>query len=216
MQNFKIITTGDGSKSLIHVELNEMFHSTHGAATESEIVFIQHGLSRFTNDNIKILEIGYGTGLNAILSYTANRRLKNHIDYHAVDNTILPDELYRIHRNISDIEDDLYEKFLREWDTKITIDQNFSLTKHCYDITRNIPINEYNLVYFDAFSPEKQAELWTDAIFEKLYNMLVSGGALVTYSSKGLVKQALRNAGFTVRRLPGPPRKRHVLRAEKP
>ncbi len=216
MQNFKIITTGDGSRSIINQSIDEAYHSIHGARTESECVFIKHGLSNFSHEHISILEVGYGSGLNALLSFEANAALQNTIDYQAIDNNILPDEFYLIHQSAVAIDEEHYSKFCKPWNAATPVSNSFLLTKQCCSIADFISESTFDLVYFDAFSPDKQPETWSIAIFNKLFTMMNKGGILVTYSSKGIVKRALREAGFTVKRLPGPPHKRHVIQAIKP
>lgn len=216
----EIRKTGDGSHTLFVPELNEHYHSAFGAMQESMHVFITEGLN-FLDDkkDLSILEAGFGTGLNAWLSaLQAGDRI---IKYHGV-------EAYPLEKKVTgqlnypelmaDAEKQSLFHQLHEaaWNHEIQITENFILTKTQAKLQdAELPEANYDLVYFDAFAPDVQPELWTQEIFEKIYSAMKPGGILVTYSSKGLVKQNLRAAGFTVKRLPGPPGKKHMVRAEK-
>lgn len=193
----------------------------NGALTESQHIFINSGFKHLlgTLKQISILEIGLGTGLNAAL--TANESLISGVEtfYTAI-------ELYPISEQ--QIKDLNYSQILNpevaecwsdimfaSWNNFVEINQSFRICKVNDDFTKWIPVESFNLIYFDAFAPDDQPEMWSVEMFQKLYNSLSNGGVLVTYSSKGIVKQALRAAGFKVERLAGPPGKRHILRAVK-
>lgn len=211
------VKTADNSYTLFSQKYNQNYHSINGAVTESSHIFIKLGLRSFENRKIRILEIGYGTGLNAILSYCENVILKNEIFYQAID--IFPIELNTLQElgyveickdcNVS------LPDFAENWDSEIQIGENFILKKQKCDLLDFFSETTYDLIYFDAFSPDVQPEMWTESIFKKLAYILNPGGILVTYCSKGIVKQNMRAAGFVVKRYKGPPGKHHVIRATK-
>lgn len=216
----EIRKTGDGSHTLFVPELNEHYHSAFGAMQESMHVFIREGLNFFDNKkSLSILEAGFGTGLNAWLTtLQAGHRI---IRYHGVEAYPL-DKKVTGQLNYPELMADTEKQSLfhqlheAAWNRETQITENFFLTKtHAKLQDIDLPAATYDLVYYDAFAPDVQPELWTQEIFEKIYMALKPGGILVTYSSKGLVKQNLRAAGFTVKRLPGPPGKKHMVRAEK-
>ncbi|MFZ5429867.1 MAG: tRNA (5-methylaminomethyl-2-thiouridine)(34)-methyltransferase MnmD [Bacteroidota bacterium] len=218
----EVIITGDGSKTLYLVGMNEQFHSVKGALTESRHVFIQHGLLyRKPFPGIRVLEAGFGTGLNALL--TAWYAITSHtaVNYRGL-------EKFPLGKNILDKLDhgsfagekgrELYRKIHdSKWDTEEELDIWFRLTKMECDMTAYVPDPEFSpdVVYFDAFGPDKQPEVWELRVFEMLYQSMAPQGVLVTYSAKGEVRRRLISAGFAVERLPGPPGKREMLRAIK-
>ena len=220
MQKQKSILTADGSHTLFSEIHGAYYHSMNGALTESQHIFINSGFKHLSGalNQISILEIGLGTGLNAAL--TASESLISGVEtlYTAL-------ELYPItEQQIKDLN---YSQILNpevaecwsrimlaEWNSSIEINQTFRICKVNEDFTKWIPVENFSLIYFDAFAPD-QPEMWSVEMFQKLYSSLSIGGILVTYSSKGIVKQALRAAGFRVERLAGPPGKRHILRAVK-
>lgn len=193
----------------------------NGALTESQHIFINSGFKHLSGalKQISILEIGLGTGLNAAL--TASESLIS-----GVETLYTGLELYPItEKQIKDLN---YSQILNpevaecwsrimlaEWNSSIEINQTFRICKVNEDFTKWIPVENFSLIYFDAFAPDDQPEMWSVEMFQKLFSSLSVGGVLVTYSSKGIVKQALRAAGFRVERLAGPPGKRHILRAVK-
>jgi tRNA U34 5-methylaminomethyl-2-thiouridine-forming methyltransferase MnmC len=216
----EIKKTDDGSHTLYVPELDEHYHSAYGAVQESMHVFIDAGLKYFDDkDELSILEVGFGTGLNTLLTLIETPLQK--ITYHAVE--AFPLDLKTIKKLnypnlMSGQESDLIFKKIHDadWDKEVKITDKFMLTKVSSKIQDTaLPKNHFHLVYYDAFAPDVQPELWTEDIFNKIYTSMKPGGILVTYSSKGLVKQNLRAAGFTVKRLPGPPGKKHMVRAEK-
>ena len=212
----KIIITSDKSPTIYVPELNEHYHSVNGAVQESEHIFINAGLKQIKKDTINILEVGFGTGLNAVLTYVEAEKNNKKIYYEAVEKYPL---------SIDIIENLLVENFPEKnltlkmhkanWDKKVKISETFSLKKIKVDLKKYIPDNFFDLIYFDAFAPDKQPDLWTEEIFTKLFKVTNKNGILVTYSAKGIVKQALRNSGFTVKRLPGPAGKHHIVQAVK-
>lgn len=218
--NRELRQTNDGSSTLFVPELDEHYHSIHGALQESLHVFIEAGLKSREARSISILEIGFGTGLNAWL--TAIEALKSdlHLEYKAIEKYPLTskevarlnyarEEVYIAHLA-------LFNKIhAAEWESLQTINSNFSLHKIQGDLHDFNANKAFDLVYFDAFAPSAQPDLWTEAIFEKMFTALKAGGSLVTYCAKGQVKRNMKAVGFTIEALPGPPGKREMTRAVK-
>lgn len=211
------VMSRDGSHSLFSAYYGEHYHSLEGAVTESQHIFINNGLLKSRKKEIAVLEMGFGTGLNAFLSLRESRlnpELKINytgIEKHPLENTVTEQLNYP---EITGLNKRLFTKMHKaRINVHTKIIDNFFLTKIVGDIRELKLKPAFDLVFYDAFSPEKQAELWTDDIFIKIRNLLNPGALLLTYSSKGTVKQALRNTGFKVSRLPGPPGKRHILKA---
>jgi tRNA U34 5-methylaminomethyl-2-thiouridine-forming methyltransferase MnmC len=217
----KIIVTADGSKTIQLIDWNEQYHSKHGAVQEAYHVFIKHGLQRFNNQHISILEVGFGTGLNALITLVESDRLNLTIDYTGVEAyPVLKNELAQLNY-IDELKAENFEAQFElmhgiSWEEKIEIANNFTLVKQQKDFREIDASANYNLIYFDAFGARVQPELWTPELFEKMYVALKSKGVLVTYAAKGSVRRAMQQVGFTVERLPGPPGKREMLRALKP
>jgi len=217
----KIIVTADGSKTIQLIDWNEQYHSIHGAVQEAYHVFIKHGLQRFNNQHISILEVGFGTGLNALITLVESDRLNLTIDYTGVEAyPVLKNELAQLNY-IDELKAENFEGQFElmhgiSWEEKIEIANNFTLVKQQKDFREIDASANYNLIYFDAFGARVQPELWTPELFEKMYVALKSKGVLVTYAAKGSVRRAMQQVGFTVERLPGPPGKREMLRALKP
>lgn len=216
-----ILITGDGSHTLLNEKLSEPYHSTFGAITESEHVFIRNGLDFCKNNPVHILEMGFGTGLNALLTCLQARQRGIEVVYTALEKfpveraiaTALnyPARMARhpdAHRIFSAMHD-------ARWEKQEEIVPGFRLLKCQVDIIQ-YPFNQpVDLVYYDAFSPQIQPALWVSGLFLKIFKSLQPGGFLVTYCAKGDVRRNLEQAGFKVLRLQGPPGKREMLRAEK-
>jgi len=218
----KIIVTGDGTHTLFVPELHEHYHSIFGALTESMHVFIEAGLRyHAAKKQITVFEIGFGTGLNALLSCIEALDAGTDLLYYTIENN--PVDLEIIQKlNYSSVlkSNPCTPELFRlihssEWGKTINIHERFRLHKIRADIAQFIPDFSYDLIFFDAFAPEKQPELWTVEIFKKLYNAINEGGILTTYCVKGDVKRALKMAGFLIEKLPGPPGKREMLRGRK-
>ena len=221
--------TKDGSHTLFNAQLNESYHSTNGALQEGLHVFIEAGLKALLNknnyENINILELGFGTGLNAILSYIACKNQHIACNYAGIE--AYPLDLSLIAQlNYTDwmSEDEIgifNQMHAGEWNKKSDLNESFSFQKlhlNIEDIAKHpiaIMENNFDLVFMDAFDPAKQPELWTVEVFTSLYQIMKDAAYIVTYSSKGDVKRAMREAGFIVERLPGPIGKRHMLRGRK-
>ncbi len=217
MMQIKVITTKDGSKSLYLPEMNETYHSKFGAKTESEHVFIQAGYRYISKSEIRILEIGFGTGLNVLLSLLEQTLNPKKIYYETLEKYQLPDAIIK---DINKFEDEQLSTLFNQihkapWNKNVTINQNFILHKKHVDLQQYKSTTKFNLIYFDAFAPNKQPEMWTLEIFQKMYDALTENGVLVTYSAKGSVRRTMQAAGFTVERIQGPPGKREMLRAIK-
>ena len=218
----KIITTADGSKTIYIEEWNEQYHSVHGAIQEAKHVFKKHGLYEIIQNElneISILEIGFGTGLNAYITCLEAEKLKVDIDYVGVEAfPVLPYEISELNyaELLSKEKDSVFKKFHEvSWEEKHRLKSYFSLTKRKQFFKDIQDINQYNLIYFDAFAPKVQPELWTEHIFKIMFKALKSKGILVTYSAKGSVRRAMQAVGFTVERLEGPLGKREMLRGTK-
>ncbi|MFV0541286.1 MAG: tRNA (5-methylaminomethyl-2-thiouridine)(34)-methyltransferase MnmD [Aestuariibaculum sp.] len=220
-----IITTGDGSKTIQIEDWNEQYHSKHGAIQEAYHVFIKNGLhfcskmlNTENNTTIALLEIGFGTGLNAFITWLETERLNSNIDYVGVEAyPILTEEVTQLNYPEQLQENQIKFDILHSisWEEKHRLDKGFSITKQNCFFSEIAETNKYNLIYFDAFGARVQPELWTETIFEKMYNALQDKGVLVTYSAKGSVRRAMQSVGFFVEKLPGPPGKREMLRAVK-
>lgn len=218
----EIYNNTDGSKTLLNQSLNETYHSRHGAIAESLHVFIEKGLKHAyisQKSEVAIFEMGFGTGLNALLSLR-HQKPNQSIHYHAVETFPLDYELVQQLNYALDLPMELSEHFAQmhqvPWALKHDITPDFSLFKQQADlVSLTLSNNTIDLVYFDAFAPDKQPELWCAAIFEMLFKAMRNESVLVTYSSKGDVRRNLMHAGFEVEKLDGPPFKRHMLRALK-
>jgi len=220
MTSIKLVQTADGSDTLFSEQHNAHYHSLNGALQESLHIFVRNGYEFMSMNGINILEIGFGTGLNATLTASKAFSTKQITYYTGVELYPL-EEIHLSKLNYPSIlnrnEAEAWRMITTgEWGVKNVINEFFSLTKLHADICSLMLSDNYNLIYFDAFAPDDQPEVWTIEIFEKLYNATSHGGILITYCSKGIVKQALRYVGYKVDRLPGPPGKRHILRATKP
>lgn len=212
-----IYKTTDGSFTLYSEKYKQFYHNISGAITESLHIYINLGLKSFYQKKINILEIGYGTGLNALLTFKHNFDLQNNIFYHGIDNNIIPKDLFSSLNivNFFDFNNKIIEDFYFKGSEDIFIDSNFQLRKQLIDFNDFIPQTSYDLIYFDAFSPQVQPDMWSEKNLTKLINVLQHNGVFVTYCVQGKIKELLRSLGMEVKRFNGPPGKRHVLRATK-
>ena len=216
----KIIITGDRSHSVLNQELNEYYHSDKGAISESKHVYIENGLSQIKKNLINILEIGFGTGLNALLSYQYAKNNELNVNYITIEKYPLPAELIQQlnYADLLSLDNNLLNK-MHEciWNQKVKIAKRFQLFKLQMDVLEFdfSMLPEIDLVYYDAFSPSKQPEIWDKDIFVKIYQKMAANSLLTSYSSAGIVKRGLRAAGFNVRRKPGADGKFHMLNAFK-
>ncbi|MUP44221.1 SAM-dependent methyltransferase [Gramella sp. BOM4] len=220
----KIIKTGDGSVTIHLPEWNEQYHSKHGAIQEARHVFLKMGLHKLAEDTglseISILEIGFGTGLNAFLTFLEAEKLKLQVNYRGVE--AFPVQLEEVKKlNYAEVIPALEKEpiFLKmheeDWEKPNKISSDFTLTKQQKDFKEITDDAQYDLIYFDAFGARVQPELWTEEIFSIMYKALRNNGILVTYAAKGSVRRAMLANGFQVEKLPGPPGKREMLRAVK-
>lgn len=227
-KNIQVIETGDGSHSLLNVALDETYHSRHGALQESEYVFIEKGLyywmSRHSREShVRILEVGMGTGLNVILTV---REAMQHTGLHFNFTTLEPYPLrektveqlnyLRFLPKIYAIQAKFRELHACDWEKEYPLLDNFTLLKlkqKLEDMAARP--SHFDLIYFDAFAPNKQAELWTAEVLEKVASMMKPGAIFVTYSAKGQLKRDLRALGLEVETLPGPPGKAEMVRASR-
>lgn len=215
IEHLKKVTTSDGSNSIYLEELDEHYHSVHGAHAEAMHVFIKHGLQFVfeRKDKIELLEMGFGTGLNALLTWQ-NVPKNKEVVYTSIEK--FPVEVSFLNELNYFDKDGKYEKIINsEWNKPIAVVDCFSLNKLTGDLLNFESNARFDLIYFDAFAPRVQPELWTEEVFGKCYEMLTEKGVLVTYCAKGQVKRNMKGVGFTVERLPGPPGKREMTRAIK-
>jgi tRNA U34 5-methylaminomethyl-2-thiouridine-forming methyltransferase MnmC len=221
--NPELIITGDGSHTLYVPGLNEHYHSTFGAINESRHVFIEAGFVRTSGSfqELNVLEIGFGTGLNGLLTWMEAEKIPKKVSYIALEPYPLSQDVWSA-LNYPDcfctfsyrkIYNRLHEA---DWERYEQISPFFSILKIRSRLEDYHPEpGNFHLVYFDAFGPDVQPELWTGENFRKIYLSLKKGGILVTYSAKGSVRRALKSAGFQVEKIPGPPGKREITRAFK-
>lgn len=231
MLSRKIILTEDGSATIHLEEWNESYHSKHGAVQEAYHVFIRNGLDYFKeNSELSILEIGFGTGLNALISFLEISETHQKINYTGIEKYPVLEEEFRVlnyPKALKQFNPDLkfseteileiYNSLMNaRWEEFQSIHPNFQLKKAQADFLEfDYPKETFDLIYFDAFGARVQPELWTEELFEKLFQSIKSGGMLTTYSSKGSVRRALISVGFRVEKRPGPPGKREMLVAFK-
>ena len=216
----EIIITDDGSTTIRIPDWDENYHSTHGAIQEAKHVFIKNGLDLFQNqDSISILEVGFGTGLNAFITFleTLNKEKVNYVGVEAYP--ISEEEIAQMNY-VSQLDAEKYQKIFDKihacnWENQQTITENFLLTKRKQFFQDIEDKNQFNLIYFDAFGFPLQPELWSEVIFKKMYEALLPNGVLVTYACRTPIRKAMLTAGFSVEKLPGAPGKREMLRATK-
>lgn len=212
--------TADGSNTLFVPELDEHYHSVKGALTESQHIFIQMGLNHSQAESPHVLEIGFGTGLNAFLTLLEAEKQSRKVCFTSIERYPLKEDIVRKLGYPEIIAPEKSEKFYAlhtaPWNQFVEISPCFTLHKIEGDFTHFDFQSHYDVVYFDAFAPEKQPEMWSQPLFDRLYRQMNPGGILTTYCAKGVVRRMLQAAGFTVERLPGPPGgKREILRANK-
>jgi tRNA U34 5-methylaminomethyl-2-thiouridine-forming methyltransferase MnmC len=218
----EIKTTLDGSKTLFINELNETYHSHNGALQEAEHVFIKNGLNRIENYEINILELGFGTGLNTLVTinnFLCNNR--NHsINYFTIEKYPISEEeisqlSYASHFNFENSEKIYQQIHSLTWNETHELFPNFKFTKFNCDFfnLENIDLPNINLVYYDCFGAQVQPDLWEKPLFEMVKNKMIAGGLLTTYSSKGSVRRILKELNFQVTKLEGPKGKREMINA---
>lgn len=208
-----IMRTLDGSNTLFSKNHNATYHSVKGAVSESRHVFIQNGLSSIATPSVRVLEIGFGTGLNAFLAFLFSRSGKS-VSYTAVDTHALPPEIVSSLKYPAYLHAVQWE-FIFHW---LHEKNNFHYETFEIEKLKLLPegSNVYDCIFFDAFSPDIQPDLWEPDYLSLLFDLTAPGGYFVTYCSKGAVRRTLTGIGFEVERLPGAPGKLHMLRARKP
>ena len=215
-----VVHTADGSTSIHLPEWNESYHSKHGAIQEAQHVFIKNGLDLFQNQTISILEIGFGTGLNAFITLLEAPKRQLITEYTGVEAYPVLAEEWQHMNYVTELHADeqapLFDQMHSSaWEQEIVITPSFSLCKRQQRIQDIAYQNQFDLIYFDAFGYRVQPELWSDAIFQSMFAALKQNGILVTYAATGAVRRSMLAAGFTVEKLAGPPGKREMLRATK-
>ena len=220
----EIITTSDGSTTIHFPELDEHYHSKHGAINESKHVFIKNGFDHILATKkileLNILEIGFGTGLNAFITFLESLKTNQNINYVGVEAYPILEEEIRYLNYVAQLSAESFQEIFNalhetSWGVKEVLTSSFSLTKRKEFFADIEDKDSYDVIYFDAFGARIQPELWGEDIFKKMYEALVYQGVIVTYSAKGSVRRAMQAVGFEVERLPGPPGKREMLRATK-
>ena len=218
----EIIETKDGSQTLYRADIDETYHSRAGAIAESRHVFIKEGLAQISKNEVTILEIGFGTGLNALCveEYLTQNPTKS-IFYHTLEPFVLTEEVYSKLDYAKSFEFENADSFFdsihqAKWDEIVVINNEFSVLKSNTTLQKiDLKNDFYDLILFDAFAPQKQAEMWDVAMLQKCCDSLRIGGLLVTYCAQGQFRRNLVSVGFAVERLQGPPGKREMIRGIK-
>jgi len=216
----EIVRTADGSTTIHLPDWDEHYHSKFGAIQEARHVFIQNGFALFQDRPVAIMEIGFGTGLNALITYLESKNFKQPIDYVGVEAYPVSGAEVLAMNYIKELDAEkdrlVFEKMhASDWGKKNEITSHFSLTKRQQFFDAIDDVEAFDLIYFDAFGYRVQPELWSTEIFRKMYAALKPGGILVTYAARGVVKRSMVEVGFTVEKLAGPPGKREMFRAGK-
>ncbi len=216
--SIKIISTEDGSNSLRQIQLNETYHSVHGAVQESLHVFIRNGLALVSESvaETSILEVGFGTGLNALLTVQYARQQGKKVKYTAIEPRPISEDVWsKLNYPVLLSEGKAYRFLhLSHWGIAVPLNSGFELLKLRMTL-QDVPLEPggFDLVYYDAFAPSKQPELWDMEVLRKVVAALKCGGLFVTYCAKGQLKRDLRNLGMIVETLAGPPGKKEMVRA---
>ncbi|MBF4469869.1 tRNA (5-methylaminomethyl-2-thiouridine)(34)-methyltransferase MnmD [Flavobacterium sp. HJJ] len=216
----EIIRTSDGSTTIHIKDWDECYHSKHGAIQEAKHVFIKNGLALFPDQKVTILEIGFGTGLNAFITFLEAQKLGQTIDYTGAEAyPISEDELKSMNypKELNALDDkEIFDKMHAvNWEEKNDLSEKFSLTKRKQFFEDINDIEKFDLIYFDAFGYRVQPELWSADVFNRMFKALKKDSVLVTYAARGVIKRNMIEAGFTVEKLAGPPGKREMFRARK-
>ena len=216
----EIIITSDGSTSIHLPEWEESYHSKHGAIQEAQHVFIKNGLSLCKGQSVSVLEIGFGTGLNAFITFIESQKSNQNIEYVGVEGfPVSAEEVVQMNYvnqlNANQFESEFKMMHTSDWEKNVTISEHFRLTKRKQLFNEINDKNQFDIIYFDAFGYRVQPELWSVEIFAKMFEALKEGGILVTYACRGPMKNAMKEAGFQIEKLAGPPGKREMLRGRK-
>lgn len=214
----ELVKTADGSDTLFVKELGEHYHSTFGAVQESKHIFIGAGLRSCDKDPLIVFEVGFGTGLNAYLTLLESIKTKQTIRYISVEKYPLAAKIWtnlNYPLLVPGGDEEIFNRIHEAgWNEQVAITSNFSIQKISSDFYEleysELPL--FDLIYFDAFSPDKQPELWETSVFRRLSDQCAPGGKIVTYCAKGVVRRSLNEVGFITERIPGPPGKREMLR----
>lgn len=224
MENIQLIQTDDGSSSLFNTALQETYHSRHGAVQESVHVFIKNGLHVFSGQHqgpVSVFEVGFGTGLNALLALLWAEENKIHLDYTSVEAFPITWEVagrlnYPQVLGGRTTQTNFEQLHQAEWGRKVNVTEHFSLFKIKSSVLDSeFGFGQFDVIFFDAFAPAKQPEMWALPVLRKIVNGMKVEGVFVTYCAKGQVKRDLKSLGATVESLPGPPGKREMIRAKK-
>ncbi|MBX2915266.1 MAG: tRNA (5-methylaminomethyl-2-thiouridine)(34)-methyltransferase MnmD [Cyclobacteriaceae bacterium] len=218
MPDIRVILTGDGSHSLLNAELDETYHSRHGAVQESQYVFIKQGLNYWLEQNkqqqLTILEVGLGTALNAWLTFRLPELAGRQISYFAIEKFPLTKAVWQ-QLNYAAHDRNLFEKIhalaWNSWQQVTPLAMLFKSESSLHQIV--LPDLSFDIIYYDAFAPNKQPDMWTMDVLQKVVMKLQAGGVFVTYCAKGQLKRDLKALGLEVESLPGPPGKREMIRA---
>ncbi|HUW93381.1 MAG TPA: tRNA (5-methylaminomethyl-2-thiouridine)(34)-methyltransferase MnmD [Bacteroidales bacterium] len=215
----RLQVTGDGSHTLYIASIDEHYHSHFGALTESKHIFINAGIEYYQGDRVSVLEVGFGTGLNALLTAIYAEEKKRHVTYVTLEKYPLKNDLVSElnHASMTGsrgkwLFDAIHEA---KWESPVELTPWFTIHKKKFDLTTDSLSGSFDLIYFDAFGPDKQPEMWTSEVMGKVDAVTHAGTVFVTYSAKGSLRRMLNGLGFEVSLLPGPPGKRVITRAEK-
>ncbi|MFZ9848731.1 MAG: tRNA (5-methylaminomethyl-2-thiouridine)(34)-methyltransferase MnmD [Flavobacteriales bacterium] len=214
--NRTLIKTHDGSHSIRVEDMNETYHSIHGALQEAKHVFLKEGFYQ-TEEEVSILEVGFGTGLNTFLTMLESHKTARKVNYVGLEKFPVDQEMLRA-LNYGELlnEPEWFDEIhALNWNVEVPISDYFTLTKLQKDITDIDYQDQFDIIYFDAFAPDKQPEMWSKEVFAKMYAALKPGGILVTYCAKGQVKRDLKEAGFVAETVAGAPGKREMTRGRK-
>ena len=217
----KIVTTKDGSTTIYLPEWEENYHSRHGAILEAKHVFIKNGFSLFADTaSVSILEMGFGTGLNAFITFLEAKKTSQNIDYVGVDAYPVTKAEVMLMNYVSELGADEHQAVFEamhsnDWNISNVLNKQFNLTKRKQLFEDIDDINAFDIIYFDCFGYRVQPDLWSTAMFQKMFTALKPKGVLVTYAARGVVKRSMIEVGFTVEKLEGPPGKREMFRATK-
>lgn len=216
----EIIQTRDGSTTIQINDWDECYHSRFGAIQEAQHVFIKNGLALFENKAVSILEIGFGTGLNAFITFLESVKLNQTINYVGIEGFPVSSEEAQLMNYVEELNAEDQRKIFEtmhqtNWDEEISLRNDFLFTKRNQFFDTIDDVEKFDLIYFDAFGYRVQPELWSTEIFRKMYNALKPNGILATYAARGVVKRSMIEVGFSVEKLAGPPGKREMFRANK-
>lgn len=216
----KLFITNDGSTSIRLEELDESYHSKHGAIQEAYHVFIKNGLSLFEGKSVSVLEIGFGTGLNALITLKEAANFQQTVEYVGIEAYPISYEMAMQMNYVEQLQQENLKLSFElmhnsDWEKRIAITPNFHLIKEKKLFQEIDHENQFDLIYFDAFGFRVQPELWSTEVFQKMHIAMKKSGVLVTYACRTSIKNAMKDCGFSVEKLPGAPGKREMLRAFK-